>query len=130
MSRQQWRVAARWGGWLCVLVIVYFSLTSSGIRARAGVAPVGAVDHTLAYAGAMFLLGVGHVARRERMLCLGFLLALALVLEVAQVAIPGRTAQPIDWVGSAAGVALGYAAAVAAFAMESIFTRRRFEENV
>ena len=66
-------------------------------------------EHLVAYVGAAFVLGIG--ARQRAYLPLLGLIAYAGLLEVLQMAAPGRTSQIGDFLYSVAGISLGIFAA-------------------
>ena len=110
----------------CLLtVIVALSVAPAADRPHTG-AP-GQLEHLVAYAGVAFLLTFGDPARR-RMAWFATLVALSGALEIAQLFIPGRHAQVIDWLASSAGAGLGALAAATAGTMLARKTRSRAAE--
>lgn len=88
------------------LAIAFASLVPKQLRPTSGVVP-GAIEHLAAY----FVLGcLGAVILRGRiswwMLAL-FNAAVAAALEIAQLFVPGRVANVIDFAASALGSLLG-----------------------
>jgi hypothetical protein len=100
----------RAAGWACVVAIVVLSLVPGVARPDTGLP--GQIDHTIAYCGTAGLLGLGYPAAKSRFGTIAMLVLLAAVLEVAQLWIPGRDSQFIDFGTSAAGTCLGMLAAV------------------
>jgi VanZ family protein len=74
----------------------------------------GQIDHTIAYCGTAGLLGLGYPAAKSRFGTIVMLISLAAALEVAQLWVPGRHSQFIDFATSAVGTCLGMLAAVVA----------------
>ncbi|MFH6782840.1 MULTISPECIES: hypothetical protein [Methylobacterium] len=107
-ARTGLRRIARGAGLACLPVLVWLSWIPKDWETRTGAA--GQVEHLVAYAGTALLLGIGfHRAPAWRLgLALG---VLAAVLEIGQIRVPGRTAQGIDVVASAAGALAGLCAA-------------------
>ena len=100
----------RIAGWLCTIGIIVLSLVPGDRRPHSGVAP-GQVEHLFAYLLAAGLLSLGYSGRTARLLVCMLLIALAALLEVVQIWIPGRNAEFIGFAGSALGTLLGCAGA-------------------
>ena len=86
--------------WLCFLGLAVLSLTPSTTMVRTGLS--GHLEHVVAYliTGVTFMLGYPERAPWR----LAFALAgYAAVLEVGQMAAPGRHAGYLDWAAGAAG---------------------------
>jgi VanZ family protein len=95
----------RAAGWVGLTFVVVASLVPYGIPARSG-AP-GAYEHFFAYFATSSLLLVGYDGLASRMRCLFLLFGCAALLEVAQVWIPGRTAELLAVLGSCFGAVSG-----------------------
>ncbi|MFE1602626.1 VanZ family protein [Methylobacterium sp. ID0610] len=91
-------------GCLCIPVIVWLSLIPKEWELRTGAA--GQIEHVIAYAGTGALLAIG-LARPAGWRLFTMLAALACVMEVGQIWVPGRTSQVIDAVASVSGAGLG-----------------------
>jgi VanZ family protein len=89
---------------------VIASLLPGDGRPQPGVAP-GQVEHLIAYLVAAGLLTLGSIHDRARLLVCASLIALAAILEILQIWIPGRNAEFIGFAGSAIGAVTGYAGA-------------------
>lgn len=105
-AHRMWRPVLRALLATAYLAIVAASLAPKQMRPTSGVVP-GAIEHLAAY----FVLGaLGAAILRHRIswwalaLCNG---ALAGSLELAQLLVPGRVANAIDFVASALGSLLG-----------------------
>jgi len=99
-------------GWACVVAIAVLSLIPGFMRPDTGFP--GQIDHTIAYCGTAGLLGLGYPAAKSRFGTTVMLISLAAALEVAQLWVPGRHSQFIDFATSAVGTCLGMLAAVVA----------------
>ncbi|GJD50678.1 hypothetical protein OPKNFCMD_3423 [Methylobacterium crusticola] len=98
--------AARALGPLCVLALVWLSWIPRDWEVRTGAA--GQVEHLVAYMGTAALLALGF-GRAPPWRLGAALVALAAILEIGQIWVPGRTSQVIDFVSSAAGALIGLA---------------------
>jgi hypothetical protein len=92
----------------CIVVIVVLSWSPRGSIGRTG-AP-GPFEHVLAYLGAGFVTALATSRRHHRWIGIG-LVALAGILEIGQIWVPGRTSQLIDFAGSSVGAISGIALA-------------------
>jgi VanZ family protein len=99
-----WRTVFRILAIAAIVAIVVLSWLPARMEARTG-AP-GQTEHIAAYAVAAWLAAISLSARRVRWLGL-FYIALAGILELGQLCIPGRTSQVIDFAASSAGAILG-----------------------
>jgi VanZ family protein len=99
----------RAGGWTCVAIIVALSLVPANERPYTGFP--GQIDHIIAYCGAAGLLGLGYPTAKTRFGIVTMLALLAAALEVAQLWVPGRHSQFIDFAASTAGACVGMLAA-------------------
>lgn len=96
---------------LCLTALVALSWLPKSIEAQAQVLGVpGQVEHVIAYLGTAGTLRVGWPAYKAGRLFCG-LVALAGVLEVGQLWVPGRTSQAIDFAASSMGAFVGLWAA-------------------
>jgi VanZ family protein len=100
----------RIAGYGCVVLIGVLSLLPGTLRPDTG-AP-GKLEHLIAYLGAAALLALGRGAPHQRWQAL-WLIPYAGALELAQLYVPGRHAQFLDFVVSSIGAALGLAIAFA-----------------
>jgi leader peptidase (prepilin peptidase)/N-methyltransferase len=94
---------ARFAGYLGVLAIVVLSLVPGEWRPSIGLAK--AIEHAIAYAIVAAFLTLAGRARWPQIL---LLVALAAVLEIGQVWVPGRDSNPADFLGSSSGALLGF----------------------
>ena len=99
-----WLLAIRCLSVLAVATLVVLSWIPSDLEVRTRLP--GQVEHMLAYAGAAALAALSTRSGARRRLGFG-LVALAGLLEVGQLWIPGRNAQVIDFAASSAGVPIG-----------------------
>lgn len=111
-SRQQ---ACRLAGWIGCASIVVLSLVPGSERPHTGMP--GQFEHVLAYALTAAAFGLGYRERRIRLALVAMLIGLAVVLETAQILIPGRVAQALDVAAGSLGAVLGMTAAAAAAAL-------------
>lgn len=95
---------ARLAACICVVALVVLSWLPKEMEARTGLP--GQLEHMAAYAGTALFIALGF-DRRARLLT--GLIALAGMLEIGQIWIPGRTSQVIDFVASSAGAVIGMA---------------------
>jgi VanZ family protein len=95
----------RAGGWTCVAIIVVLSLVPGNERPYTGLP--GQIGHIIAYCGAASLLGLRYPTAKARFGMVAMLALIAAVLEVAQLWVPGRHSQFIDFATSTAGACLG-----------------------
>ena len=91
-------------GWLCVGLLVWLSWIPAGLEIRTGMA--GQIEHAIAYCGTGAILAFAYQEPRRWRIAAG-LVALAGILEVGQLWVPGRTSQVIDFAASSAGAVLG-----------------------
>lgn len=98
------RVAIRIAAVGCVVALVVLSWLPKEMEARTGMP--GQIEHVVAYLGTGALLGWGWARLRTHRLAAG-LIALAAILEIGQIWIPGRTSQLVDLAASAAGALAG-----------------------
>lgn len=109
MTRTGARTAFTLAAWGCVLAIAVLSLLPAQDMVRTGAD--GHFEHTAAYAGAGFFIGIAYRVE-ERWLILGTLLAaLAGSMEILQHFSPGRHPAFSDFAASSIGAAVGLAAA-------------------
>lgn len=91
-------------GWLCVGLLVWLSWIPADLEIRTGM--VGQIEHAIAYCGTGAILVFAYQEPRRWWIVAG-LVALAGVLEIGQLWVPGRTSQVIDFAASSAGAVLG-----------------------
>lgn len=98
-------------GWLCVGLLVWLSWIPADLEIRTGM--LGQIEHTIAYCGTGAILAFAYQEPRRWWIAAG-LVALAGLMEVGQLWVPGRNSQPIDFaassVGALTGVLIGRAA--------------------
>jgi leader peptidase (prepilin peptidase)/N-methyltransferase len=94
---------ARFAGYMGLLAIVILSLVPGQWRPSLGLAK--ALEHAIAYAIVAAFLTLLARARWPQIL---LLVALAGVLEIGQVWVPGRDSNPTDFLGSSAGALFGF----------------------
>jgi len=103
MSRPE--TAIRVAAWGCVLLLLILSWTPGDEMIRTGIS--GHIEHTVAYMGAAFIIGLAYAKRFSLGMLLVCLAAYAGLMEVGQVFVPGRHASPWDYLSSVSGVAIG-----------------------
>lgn len=91
-------------GWLCVGLLVWLSWVPGDLQIRTGIA--GQIEHAIAYCGTGAILAFTYQGPRRWRIAAG-LVALAGIMEVGQIWVPGRTSQLIDFAASSAGAGLG-----------------------
>ncbi|KAB1071216.1 VanZ family protein [Methylobacterium planeticum] len=94
----------RAAGWLCICLLVWLSWIPAALEIRTGMA--GQIEHAIAYCGAGALLAFSCQDPRRWQITAG-LVALAGILEIGQIWVPGRTSQFIDFAASGAGAVVG-----------------------
>jgi VanZ family protein len=97
----------RWATWVCVIVLAILSLTPGDEMVRTG-AP-GLLEHFVAYAGTAFIATLGYQRRVGRLQIAALLISYAGLLELAQLWVPGRHSDAVDFAFSAAGIMAGLA---------------------
>jgi len=103
---------ARQATFVGIIVIVVLSLLPGDERPHTGAG--GGPEHFVAYGLVGLAFGIGYASRRHRFLAGAGLAALSGCLEVAQIFIPGRTAEFAGWLSSSAGAWSGLCIAAAA----------------
>jgi VanZ family protein len=96
--------ALRIAGWLCVCLLVWLSWIPATLEIRTGMA--GQIEHAIAYCGTGAILALAYQEPRRWRMAVG-LVALAGILEIGQLWVPGRTSQFIDFAASSAGAVAG-----------------------
>ena len=107
MSRNlphSWLTALRVAGWFCVCLIVWLSWVPREWEARTGLP--GQIEHFVAYAGTAAIFAMAYRGTARWRLAAAFI-ALAGILEIGQIWVPGRTSQVIDFAASSAGAVAG-----------------------
>lgn len=94
----------RVAGWLCVALLIWLSWIPANLEIRTGMA--GQLEHAIAYCGTGALLAFGYQEPRRWRIAVG-LVALAGILEIGQIWVPGRTSQFVDFAASSAGAVAG-----------------------
>jgi VanZ family protein len=94
-------------GWVGLAAIVVLSLVPGSERPQNALGLTGQYEHLLAYMSTAGALGLGYRKATTRAALLALLVICAALLETAQIWVPGRTAQLIDFVASSIGAALG-----------------------
>ena len=94
----------RIAGWVCVGLLVWLSWIPSDWEIRTGLK--GQIEHAIAYCGTGAILAFAYQEPRRWRMAVG-LVALAGLLEVGQLWVPGRTSQFIDFAFSSAGAVVG-----------------------
>jgi VanZ family protein len=97
----------RFVGWVGVAAIGVLSTLPGDARPHLGSDVPGQLEHLLAYFITAWVLALGYRKREHVTPIVLGLIAYAGLLEVAQLWIPGRTSQLIDFVASAFGVVAG-----------------------
>jgi len=113
---------ARAAFWICVAIIVYLSLVPGSMRPHTMVS--GHAEHFIAYAGTGFLFAIGSRLRERIIVALG-LAALSGLVELTQLAIPGRTGEFAGFFYSTLGAWSGLLAGAAAWACWRGYAMRR-----
>src|SRR4051812_9794223 len=96
--------ALRITGWFCVCLLVWLSWIPATLEIRTGMA--GQIEHAIAYCGTGAILAFAYQEPRRWRMAVG-LVALAGILEIGQLWVPGRTSQFIDFAASSAGTVAG-----------------------
>ena len=96
--------ALRIAGWLCVCLLIWLSWIPATLEIRTGMA--GQIEHAIAYCGTGAILAFAYQEPRRWRMAVG-LVALAGILEIGQLWVPGRTSQFIDFAASSAGAVAG-----------------------
>lgn len=91
-------------GWMCAGLLVWLSWIPDELEIRTGMA--GQIEHAIAYCGTGAVLAFAYQDPRRWRIATG-LVALAGILEVGQLWVPGRTSQVVDFAASSAGAILG-----------------------
>jgi VanZ family protein len=97
-------------GFACIVVLIVLSLLPGNERPHTG--SPGQFEHAVAYFGTAAFLALGFRKTTDRVTTILLLIGLAAVLEVIQLAIPGRNSQMIDWLASSLGAGAGVLAVV------------------
>ncbi len=104
-------VPIRISGVACVIALAVLSWLPREMEVRADAFGIpGQIEHVVAYLGTGAIIKLGWSMNRTRWMLVG-LVALAAVLEVGQVWVPGRTSQVIDFAASSSGALAGLWAA-------------------
>ena len=115
-ARRIWLIA----GYLGCALIAVLSLIPAPSVPRTGLG--GSYDHWVAYAAVGFCFGSGFPSRRPQLIsCLALTLA-AMVFELLQNFIPGRTPDMSGFVASSMGAWSGLVVAILAYAVFKAFT--------
>jgi VanZ family protein len=88
-----------------LIAIAVLSEVPGGLRPH--ILVVGQLEHFLAYFGAALLLALGFWSRRNVLLLCIALPLYAAVLEIAQMFVPGRNSEFIDFFASWGGACFG-----------------------
>ena len=104
------RIIARALAFACIAAIAVLSLLPGSERPHTG-AP-GRVEHFVAYGGTGFLLALGYLGWRQRLVASIALAAASGAFEILQNFIPGRSPSQFDALASTGGSALGTAVGV------------------
>ena len=105
----RWRTslkAVKISGALAVIAVAVLSLVPWQLRPHTG-APES-LEHVAAYAFASALLTFGYRKRSQPFIIVLSLSLYAAILEIAQIWVPGRNPQFIDFVAGSAGALIGY----------------------
>ena len=99
--------ALRTTGWIGVAMIVVLSLVPGWARPHNQLGLPGEYEHLVAYMLTAGTLGLAYRKATIRVLLLTLLVICAALLEIAQIWVPGRTAQLIDFGASSIGAGGG-----------------------
>jgi hypothetical protein len=99
--------ALRTIGWIGVAMIVVLSLVPGWARPQNVLGLPGGYEHLLAYMLTAGTLGLAYREATSRALLLTLLVICAALLEIAQIWVPGRTSQLIDFGASSIGAGGG-----------------------
>ena len=110
-------------GWLGILTIGVLSLVPGDLRPHAAAGLItGQLEHVAAYFLTAAVLTLGYAAPTHSRRIITLLTLYAGLLEIAQLWIPGRTSQFIDFAASSVGACIG-AYAVIGFGKMGWLTR-------
>jgi VanZ family protein len=88
----------------CIALLVVLSWLPGSEMIRTGIG--GRIEHGVAYFGTAFIMGLSYREAPRLVLQVALLVALAAILEVGQLYVPGRHSSVLDFAASSTGVAL------------------------
>jgi VanZ family protein len=89
----------------CIALLVALSWLPGSAMVRTGIS--GRIEHAVAYFGTAFIMGLAYRDAPRLLVQFALLVALAAILEVGQLYVPGRTSAFLDFAASSTGVAAG-----------------------
>jgi hypothetical protein len=110
-------VLFRFAAWVCIAVLVWFTIAPSSVRPNSGVPHDLEHFASFSIAGALWYMGYP----RRLLLCLAFAIVFAGGLELIQLLVPGRHARTVDFVVDILGAWTG---TVGAFAIVRALTTK------
>lgn len=114
-------------GWGCVIMLAVLSLLPAEEMVRTSVG--GHVEHTIAYAGTAFLLGLTYPTWDWKRIAIA-LMSYAGILELLQNFAPGRHPAVLDWLSSSIGGLIGIMAIRIAMFLGNIIASSRVGRRV
>jgi len=98
-------MALRLGFFACIVLLVALSWLPGNEMVRTGVG--GRIEHVVAYFGTAIIMALAYRERPRLLIQTLLLAALAGILEVGQLYVPGRTSAFLDVTASSTGAVLG-----------------------
>ncbi|MBP2292797.1 VanZ family protein [Azospirillum rugosum] len=121
MNRTGVKTAVTLAAWACIVTIVVLSLAPADEMVRTGAD--GHLEHTAAYAGTGFFVGIAYRVEERWAVLGGLMSALAGTMEILQHFSPGRHPGFSDFGASSIGAVIGLA--VAGLAVRNMLLARR-----
>jgi hypothetical protein len=98
-------MALRSAFFACIVLLVALSWLPGNVMVRTGVD--GHAEHTVAYLGTAIIMALAYRDRPRLRIQTLLLVALAGILEVGQLYLPGRTSAFLDFAASSTGAIIG-----------------------
>lgn len=89
----------------CIALLVVLSWLPASEMVRTGIS--GRMEHGVAYFGTTVIMGLAYREAPRLLVQFALLVALAAILELGQLQVPGRHSAFLDFASSSTGVALG-----------------------